>query len=120
MASVFPHVDYTTIEPTALTGTSKTLCYTVGDQGDAWSDVTGVWIVGAGAAQIHVKLSAAGTERLFNDDVTVAAGYPHTVEGLPLHMEPGGTISVSGESGQFVWITIIKGQRTGEAAQKDR
>ena len=120
MASIFPLVDYFTVEPTTLTDTSKTLCYTVGDDGELWADIVGIQVVGAGAAQVHVKVSTSGTEGLFNDDVTVSAGYPHTIECYPLHMEPGGTISVSGERGQFVWISLIKGQRPGDAAQRDR
>ncbi|MCG8400296.1 MAG: hypothetical protein MJA84_01725, partial [Firmicutes bacterium] len=92
MATVFPRADYKTIEPTQLAGTSKTLCYTVGDDGEDWADVTGILIVGAGACRIHCKLSSNSTERLLNDDVTVDAGYPHMIEGLPIHMEAGGTI----------------------------
>lgn len=120
MASVFPHTDYKTIEPTALTDTSKTLCYTMGDDNELWADLVGIQIVGAGAAQVHVKVSTSGTERLFNDDVTVVAGYPHTIECYPLRLEPGGTVSVSGENGQVVWVTLIKGQRPGTDAQRDR
>lgn len=120
MPSIFPHVDYRTVEPTALTDTSKTLCYTVGDEGDDWSDVAGIQVTGAGAAMVYVKVSTNGTERLFNDDVTISAGYPHTIECFPLHLEPGGTISVEGVSGQIVWITLIRGQQRGTDAQRDR
>lgn len=115
MTTVFPRADYRTIEPTALTDTSKTLCYTVGDDGEDWADVTGILIVGAGACQVYCKLSSGGTEQLLNDDVTVEAGYPHPIDGLPIHMEAGGTINAEGESGQVIWIGLHRGQKNTES-----
>lgn len=114
MATVFPGSDYRTVEPTVLVGTGKTLCFTVGDEGDDWADVASIHIVGMGAATVHVKVSATGAENAFNDDVTVEAGYPHHIECYPLHLEPGGTISVEGEANQVVWITLIRGQQDSD------
>ncbi|MCP4385333.1 MAG: hypothetical protein GY798_28635 [Hyphomicrobiales bacterium] len=114
MAAVFPRADYRTVEPTVLAGTSKTTCFTVGDEGDDWADVASIHIVGAGTAKVHVKVSSNGTEREFNDDVTVVAGYPHHIECYPLHLEAGGTIAVEGEADQVVWITLLRGQGDSE------
>lgn len=110
MSAVFPRSDYRTVEPTVLGGTSKTTVFTVGDEGDDWVDVVSIHVVGAGAVKIHVKISSGGTEREFQDDYTVVAGYPLHLECYPLHLEPGGTIAAEGESGQIVWITLIRGQ----------
>ncbi|WP_421722933.1 hypothetical protein [Bauldia sp.] len=111
MAAVFPKSDYRTVEPTVLPNSNKTTCFTVGDEGDDWADVIGIMITGAGTAKVHVKLRASGVECELNDDVMVAAGWPHTIEGFPLHLEAGGTISVEGEPSQVVWISLHRGQR---------
>ena len=110
MSTVFPQTDYVTLEPRALSGTSKETLFSVGDAADEWADVVSIHVVGAGAVKILVKVNTGGTEREFQDDYTVEAGYPLHLECYPLHLEAGGTIAVEGVSGQIVWATLIRGQ----------
>lgn len=121
MAAIWPKADYKTFRK-ALTDTSKTTCYTVGDDAETFADVVALAIcdsTGAVAtgATIHVTLGGGdSTEGIIAKPAAAEIANLFTLECL-LHMDAGGVIKVTGASGHHVWITIHKGVRSGAAAQ---
>ena len=124
MAAVFPRSDYRTFV-TALASGSKTTVYTVGDDSEKWADVVGITIsdstgsVNSGAT-IHCTLRTGVTERVLANPKVDEIDNDYHLECLPVHLEAGGTIAVTGASGHHVWITIHKGTVAAGAATLQR
>lgn len=122
MAAVAPRSDYFT-KVTALTNTNETTVYTVGDDGETWADVTGITIVDstgavATAAVVKCTLGTGVTQRTLARPTAEQIRYEWEKEGLPIHLNAGGSITVTGASGHHVWVTIIKGVRADAQAAR--
>lgn len=125
-AFLIPQSNYRTFV-TALTNTTKTPIYTVGDDEELWADVIGIAVcdsTGALATEaiIYATIGTGYTERTLARPQATAPSATR-VDNLymlefPLHLELGGSIAVKGDNGHHCWVTIIKGERvdTGRAS----
>ena len=116
MAAVAPRSDYRT-EFKALTGGTKTDCFTVPT--GFWWDVTALSVCAstgsAGTATIAIFDNSASTEFVlrYTDEVPATAALEY--EGLPMHLEAGDIIRVTGANLQHVFCTYILGAPGGRA-----
>jgi len=123
MASFSP-TDQIRSFPYALTGTSSTDVYTVGDQGESAAWLIGVVVVdptGSVSTTAKVGVYRGSTEYRLSPNAT---GKPSTTDNLEIICEPAlylkrsDEVRVTGASGHHVWTTVaLIGVDVSTAAQ---
>lgn len=105
---------------TALTNTTKTDCFTVGDDGEKWADLLGVSVTAstgtAGTATVAIFKAIDNVEMVVIFEGAVRANIPLELIGSPCtHLEPGDIVRVTGAANQVVCVSYAYGTRAPDA-----